>query len=352
MAIYRVDESKITPIQQTDFATEKIRERDDLQQLLKNQIDIIAPDCLVIAEEFGNWQDSRRRIDLLAVDKDANLVVVELKRTEDGGHMDLQALRYSAMVSTLTFDKAVDIFTQYLSDAGNDGDARSTLIEFLDWTEQDEDQFAQDVRIVLASAEFSKEITSTILWLNDHGLDIKCVRLRPYRYGDDLLLDVQQIIPLPESAEYQVQLRDKARRERTARTQNRDFTKYDVTINGETYERLAKRHAVFKVVKHLCDRGINPDDIAGIFTWNKGAFRSVEGEVDSDTYAEKFLEHNKNFGTKSEPARYFFLDDELIHANGKTYALTKMWGRNTEKALGSLLESYHDLGFSFSESTE
>ena len=352
MAIYRVDESTITPIQQTDFASEKIRERDDLQQLLKNQIDIIAPDCLVIAEEFGKWQDSRRRIDLLAVDKDANLVVIELKRTEDGGHMDLQALRYSAMVSTLTFDKAVDIYSRYLSDAENDGDARSTLMEFLDWTDPDEDQFAQDVRIVLASAEFSKEITTTILWLNDHGLDIKCVRLRPYRYGDDLLLDVQQIIPLPESAEYQVQLRDKARRERTARTQNRDLTKYDVTINGETYERLAKRQAVFKIVKHLCDSGIDPEDIAGMWSWYKTAFRSVEGEVDSDTYADKFLEHNKKFGTKSEPGRYFHLDDQLIYANGRTYALTKMWGSNTEKALGSLLERYQDLGFNFSESKE
>jgi hypothetical protein len=27
-----------------------------------------APDVLVIAEEFGDWEDSRRRIDLLAID--------------------------------------------------------------------------------------------------------------------------------------------------------------------------------------------------------------------------------------------------------------------------------------------
>ena len=34
---------------------------------------------------------------LLCIDREANLVVVELKRTEDGGHMDLQAIRYAAM---------------------------------------------------------------------------------------------------------------------------------------------------------------------------------------------------------------------------------------------------------------
>ena len=40
---------------------------------------------MVIGEEFGDWEDSKRRIDLLCLDKQANLVVVEIKRTEDGG---------------------------------------------------------------------------------------------------------------------------------------------------------------------------------------------------------------------------------------------------------------------------
>jgi len=31
-------------------------------------------------------------------------VAIELKRTEDGGHMELQSTRYAAMVSTMTFD--------------------------------------------------------------------------------------------------------------------------------------------------------------------------------------------------------------------------------------------------------
>jgi RecB family endonuclease NucS len=44
-----------------------------------------------MAEEFSDWQDRSRRIDLLCLDTDANLVVVELKRTNDAGHMELQA---------------------------------------------------------------------------------------------------------------------------------------------------------------------------------------------------------------------------------------------------------------------
>ena len=147
-----------------------------MQRLLRENIAVIAPDTLVIAKEYGEWDDSRRRIDLLGFDREANLVVIELKRTEDAGHMELQAIRYAAMVSTMTFDQAVAAFDRYLRQIGcEDADARGELLAFLGWDEPDHDQFAQEVKIVLASAEFSLELTTAVLWLNQRDLDIRCV---------------------------------------------------------------------------------------------------------------------------------------------------------------------------------
>jgi hypothetical protein len=122
MPLYEITRDKLLKIETTSFSAAKVRERADLQRLLRNQIEIISPDTLIISEEFGEWEDSRRRIDLLGIDKNANLVVVELKRTEDGGHMELQALRYAAMVSTMTFDKAIQVYADYLSKNGYDED--------------------------------------------------------------------------------------------------------------------------------------------------------------------------------------------------------------------------------------
>src|SRR4051812_47163889 len=90
MAIYELGADQLHRLTSTTFSAEKVQERSDLQRLLRRQIEIIAPDVMIIAEEFADWQDSRRRVDLLGIDKDANLVVIELKRTEDGGHLELQ----------------------------------------------------------------------------------------------------------------------------------------------------------------------------------------------------------------------------------------------------------------------
>ena len=159
MAIFKILDEELLPLNATSFAKEDIKEREDLQRLLKNQIDIISPDTLIIDEEFSEWEDSKRRIDLLGIDTDANLIIIELKRTEDGGHMELQAIRYAAMVSALTFDRAEKIFQKYLDKNEIEANAKEELLTFLNWKEVDEDKFAQEARIVLASAEFSKELT-------------------------------------------------------------------------------------------------------------------------------------------------------------------------------------------------
>src|SRR4051812_37551343 len=101
MSLYRIASDKLEAVAQTSFAAESLLERKDLQRLLRRDISPIGADLMVIAEEFGEWEESNRRIDLLCLSKDAGLVVVEIKRTDDGGHMELQAIRYAAMVSSM-----------------------------------------------------------------------------------------------------------------------------------------------------------------------------------------------------------------------------------------------------------
>ena len=221
MPIYEIVSDEIRTLAETTFSREGIREREDLQRLLRENIGVISPETYVLDEEFSDWQDSKRRIDILALDKNANLVVIELKRTEDGGSMELQAIRYAAMVSTLTFERAVEIHDSYLNKYGHDDDAQTKILDFLGWEEADDERFAQDVRIILASGDFSKELTTSVMWLNNRDIDIKCVRIKPYSDNGRILIDVQQVIPLPEAEDYQVRLREQTRQERSTLTKER-----------------------------------------------------------------------------------------------------------------------------------
>ena len=242
MAIHELTHDGLIPVKTVTFASQKIREREDLQRVLRMHIDAVAPDTFVIAEEFADWEDSSRSIDLLCLDKQANLVVIELKRTEDGGHMELQAIRYAAMVSKMTFADAVNAHTNFLKKIGsNSSEAENSILNFLDWTEPKGSDFAKDVRIVLVSANFSKEITTSVLWLNERDLDIRCVRLIPYEFNGKTLLDIQQVLPLPESTEYQIRLRRKAAEERNTQVSGADWTRYDLEIDEKSYSKLYKR---------------------------------------------------------------------------------------------------------------
>lgn len=225
MTIYALTNEQLVPVSATSFTAENIHERRHIQQLLKANIAVLGEDLMVIAEEFGEWVDSSRRIDLLCLDADANLVVVELKRTEDGGHMELQALRYAAMISAMTFEQLVETHARYRNPGQPDHDgAQAAILDFLGWASPDEDQFGQDTRIILASANFSKELTTAVLWLRDRDIDIRCVRLQPYRMaGGPILLDVQQLIPLPETASFQTQIGVKRQAERKQRSERHDI---------------------------------------------------------------------------------------------------------------------------------
>jgi hypothetical protein len=350
MPIYEFAPAGISRLEETTFSVVGLHERRDLQRLLREQVDVIAPDTLVISEEFGEWDDSRRRIDLLGIDKEANLVVIELKRTEDGGYMELQSIRYASMVSTMTFDQAADVFGRYLKQVGKeDQDPRALILDFLGWDEPDDDQFAQDVHIVLASAEFSKELTSSVLWLIDHDINIRCVRLKPYSLDRRLLVDVQQIIPLPEAAEYQVQVREKARKERQARTSGADFTRFDVQIEDERHASMWKRNAIFLICKRLCDRGVNPDEIAALFDWRSGrVWYAVDGLVDASRFKELSAEKASAGDATFNSRRWFCDEGELVQTNGRTYAFSNQWGgENWHRAMDSLKETYRQFKIDF-----
>ena len=53
--LYRINKKEMKPLQPTTFEQQGLKER-EVQELLKNQINLIAPDTLIVAWEFADWK--------------------------------------------------------------------------------------------------------------------------------------------------------------------------------------------------------------------------------------------------------------------------------------------------------
>jgi hypothetical protein len=352
MPLFEFTDSHIIQVALASFEELGIHERYDLQRLLKASIHVIDSDLYVLEEEFGDWEDARRRIDLLCIDREKRLVVVELKRTDHGGHMELQALRYAAMISTLTFERAAEIHGDYLRRNGDDRDPRNAILEFLDIPVEDyqEVSLSDDVRMILVSADFSREVTTTVLWLNERDLDIRCIRLRPYRWEERVFIDVQQVLPLPEASDYQVRLKEKAVEKKAAEKKfNPDFSRYDVKIGDTVYSNLWKRALGFRILHTALSFGIDPEELSrklgrSTATW----LISVQGTLDASEFADRVSQILTRFG-KYQLNRFFCNDEHLLRMNGRTLAISNQWSISDIQAFQLIAQSYPELKLSFSK---
>lgn len=328
MPLFTLRDKQIAAVTSTQFGAEGIQERHDLQAALRDNINVISPDTMVLSEEFSGWTEGARRIDLLGIDKQANLVVIELKRDETGAHMELQSLRYAAMVSTLTFKRAIEIHQRYLDKRNIEKDSEEEILGFLGWSDSQEEQFPTDVRIVLASANFSKELTTAVMWLNERDLDIRCIRLQPYKLGNELLIDIEQIVPLLEAEEYQVRVREQAEARRSAVRSSQDTTKYEFL--GQVYN---KRNLVLAVVTHHLNthQQLTLEELQRIFP------DSLHRSFGVVVPVERALEKDP---TRS---RYFLHANQILNTgDGDSIAVCNQWGIGN---IGCFLDIAKQLGY-------
>ncbi len=319
MPIYALEDKQLLAIQSTNFVAESIFERNDLQEAFKNNIDIIAPHCLVIAEEFSDWQGSRKRIDLLAIDKQANLVVIELKRTETGDHMELQALRYASMISTMTFEDAIEVFRKYKQQNGFPSySLEEAKLEIEGFIEVDvvEAGFAEDVKTILVSQDFSVELTTSVIWLNERNLDITCMKIQPYNDNGKILIDIQQIIPLPEAEDYQIKVRRKLEEKRDIRKDSsRDYSKY--RFNDME---LGKGRLALEIIKHHFNQNPNKPIEALIHDFIN---------IPHSQPIIESLEAARKAAKDTGRARYFIYDNDILTTNdGAQYVVSSQWSKD------------------------
>jgi alkylated DNA nucleotide flippase Atl1 len=207
-----------TLIDPATFQALGAREVQEVERWLKANPRVMGEPLKIVGSQFAGFDRTLDRLDLLALDRDGKLVVVEIKRDDSSSGQDLQALRYTAYVSTMTAEQVVGLYRVYeAKEHGRDLSASEARTELGDWVggEADAlDALDEDAvpRIVLVAAGFPVGVTNTVLWLTrNFDMDITCVQVTPYRVNGEIVLAASVLIPLPEAADYEVRLKKKRR---------------------------------------------------------------------------------------------------------------------------------------------
>ena len=218
--------NRISPIRTKRFSELGFTERKHLQEWLVHQPDALGEELLIIQKEFEGFDNTRERLDLLALDKDGHLVIIENKLDDSGRDVVWQVLKYASYCASLTKGQVVEIYQQYLDryepvtsevDKPNiPASAEKRICEFLGAPDLDEAKMnlGNSQRVMLVAANFRKEVTSTALWLLGQGISIQCFKVTPYALGEQLLINIDQIIPTPEAKELMIGINAKEAEEK------------------------------------------------------------------------------------------------------------------------------------------
>jgi hypothetical protein len=175
--------------------------------------EIIGPEVLVITFEFDKWSasgapDPRDRLDVLCLGTDGRLVVAELKRGRAPDTVELQAIKYAAMASRFDEDQLAELHQEFVTKVQGlkltDEEAREKLLGHL--TEGGlQPELLLQPRVVLLAEAFSPTVTSSVVWLNEQGVDITLRRYQAYRTpGGETIITVSQYYPVAQVASFEV----------------------------------------------------------------------------------------------------------------------------------------------------
>ncbi len=227
--MFKIDPAanRINPLETKRFSDLGFTERKHLQEWLENYPQALTQgdgdELLIIQKEFDGFDDTRERLDLLAIDKDGNLVIIENKLDDSGRDVVWQALKYASYCANLKKQQVVEIFQRYLnqkaqSTGAEPANAERVLLEFLQADDLQSVQLntLKSQRLILVAAHYRKEVTNTVLWLSQFGVNCQCFKVTPYQAGAELFLNVEQIIPTPEASDFMIGMMAKEAEEKSA----------------------------------------------------------------------------------------------------------------------------------------
>ncbi|HEX5713348.1 MAG TPA: hypothetical protein VFX85_08560 [Solirubrobacterales bacterium] len=195
-----------------------------LEQIVLQAPEALGEELLPLGHQLADFSEDLQRLDVLALDKSGEIVLVELKVDEEFGFTDVQALAYAGGYANLptshyaeTLHRAIaaERGAPFRAAAGLEATAsleevRGSIAEFLSLDSFTEWKPSQQVRIKLVGPGFTKRVLKNVKWLGDvYQMPIEAIRVQLVVSGAAQQLSFDRILPLPGDEAFDLTVRER-----------------------------------------------------------------------------------------------------------------------------------------------
>ncbi|WP_369132028.1 DUF5655 domain-containing protein [Modestobacter sp. I12A-02662] len=272
-----------------------LRERQHLQEWVIAHPEVLGPSVKIVSFEFGQWigytgEKEKDRLDVLALDADGRLIVVELKRDKAPDTVEMQALKYAALVSRFTRDTLDAVHAQFLSKrTGTPVSVEQAAAELDSWATITEESLRLP-SIVLMASDFPQTVTATVVFLHQQlSLNIKLLAFQAYQTTNDVLITVSQHYPPPGIEEFVLspEVSEQQQAKSTKQNKQRELTTVARLISADILspgERLAFQAPSADLQEQMAD-WLDAAPGRRTATWQEDAAAPLVWEADGRSYS-------------------------------------------------------------------
>ena len=156
-----------------------------LEDFLSKDITIASPNWMVIGRQI--YTDYGKYIDLLAIDKDGNLIVLELKKNKTPREVVAQLLDYASWVRNLNNDEITMIFDDYIKRYHPELNGISLDEAFLDRFKLKSmpEELNETHQLVVVASMLDDSTERIVSYLSkEHNVPINAILFRIYKDGE------------------------------------------------------------------------------------------------------------------------------------------------------------------------
>lgn len=315
--------NSIQPLTRRTFAELGFKERAHLQEWIAGNPLALGEKLLIIQKEFSGFSETSERLDLLALDKNGNLVIIENKLDDSGRDVTWQAMKYASYCSTLTKEDIRNIFQTYLDSTASGKNAVDMFNEFFEDADYSEILLNQRMtqRIILIAANFRKEVTSTVLWLMNFKIHLQCFKATPYELNGQYFLTLDQIIPTKDAQDYVISMTNKAQEEISTEEEVKNRHKIRLRFWAEFLKAIKGKSVLFQNSSATKDHWL----VAGGTGITYVTFNLVITKTDASVQV--------NFGRTSQAENKTLFDALALHKAKieQTFGEQLLWERMDDK---------------------